>query len=551
METTEKTDLSLNKKVSFENSSKVLAEEKSQIPTMKKSGRFSDVPNADNFGGELGKPQDMPINPSTIKSLSKTPSGISPTLNSINNEIGGERWQNVVKNDKAHSAGIWEINNQTTKNISSGRNFGILSKDTKSSVEIRNLESSIDVPDVVNIGDRTKSTRLVNEESLISSAKSSPKSLMDRFFKPIQEGFVKLVQGGYEILRGGVELISDFVVSSWEAVVGTATAIGQLIAPALPFIPAVVAAISPVGAVFAALLLSGSYLGVYFTTRPDSAAYKKGGIDFFFKSITTKLGNAWKAFGVRFSDDFGGFKQKDNKVSIFQSIMSLIGMVPILGNIVPGARAQYDKVSAIVYSRGIHGNSGIETKAKGNGLAASLQNEFRIKAENMEYEYGSFTDVALAMLNVEHSASYDEAWKFLGSGVNEQGKGYVLMGHSGGVERSAYFSKIMGSLGYGAAMLIGVAGPIGGLVPTNFGNVDQIHLLGSTKEDFVSRMADWLHGTPRDALGNKAESNFLFAGRQYAHNDLGADPKQNPYLHDIENQAGEYLQNHPEGFSQW
>jgi len=390
--------------------------------------------------------------------------------------------------------------------------------------------------------------RAQTQATFAASAGREGSSAITENLKAEKRGFtasmIKAAKGVYEVFRGGVEIISDIAVSTWEAVAGTAVALGQMIAPALPFIPAVAAALTPIGAAVAAVLLSGSYVALL--ALKNNPEINK--TDFFFNSIGAKIGNAWKGFAVRLSDDFGAFGQKDNKVTIFQSLMNVVGVVPVLGNLVPGPHVHYDVIAALFHTRGIHGNEQDVTKSNGRDLAQYLGGNIGIKAANLDYEFGTFTDVAMSLLNIEHSSSYDMALKFLETGLNEQGKGYILTGHSGGVQRSGYMSMILGSLGYATPMLIGVAGPLGGFVTSNFGNINEIDLLGSSKEDPVSRLAEWLSNTPRDANGNMANRYFEYSGGEFSHQDIGVNPNANPYLLDMEKTLQDYAERNKKEF---
>ena len=340
----------------------------------------------------------------------------------------------------------------------------------------------------------------------------------------------------HEALRYTVEAASDFIVSTKEAAFTVAAGLALIAAPAIPFLvrgsPSDWAGQA---AIAGAVLMSGAFVALAWKAGQGSP---RTGASLFVNAPARKIKDAGKAFAVHFSDELGRFGQSDRRTSIRRSMLNIVSMMPVIGSFIPGEKTEFNKISGMVYTPGIHITDTPEAKRNESLFSQRFGSTFQLPALNAGYDFGTVTDVFMGILNLEHSASYDMALKFLESGKNEQGMGYIFVGHSGGAQRSAHAAKILGGLGYGGGMLLGLAGPVVG----TYNNFERIDLIGSSKDDFIAAFGQML--SPLAFLpGGKILTDFSFSSSNgtYSHRNIGADMESNPYLIETESRIWNYL----------
>lgn len=130
----------------------------------------------------------------------------------------------------------------------------------------------------------------------------------------------------------------------------------------------------------------------------------------------------------------------------------LVGAIPLAGHLITGGNRPDVALSGdryIVGSQGIRATTAESDEARHAPLQAELE---RIAAEDGRgvldqptYPHGTILDVGMSLLNLSNGYAYDAVRQILDQGVRP-GAVIDFVAHSGGVQRMAMASRIIGQL---------------------------------------------------------------------------------------------------------
>ena len=321
----------------------------------------------------------------------------------------------------------------------------------------------------------------------------------------------------YAVLTKGVEALTDVAVGAKEL------AFGALLAP-LNFAS-----------------------GIFFGGLSGYKTASRNGEGFF-----ASLGNALET-SVQAS--FGGFEAGVNNavegatfrlynlnlsnLSITQSLNDLVGEIPLVGHFLSGGNTPDEGVNPTgrVYTEV---SSGINALDAASDVQRSLSFVQQVRGDaqgetsvfQATYPYGSLFDVAFSLLGLSNGYAYDAAQQALNQGLTA-GDTLNFIGHSGGAQRVAVESRILGDYGiYGNAFL-GIAGPVMG----SFDNLNTVSLIGSTGRDVVSDLQYGVHDLVLAGNGDVLPYQDLnYQGQSIPHEEpqfpqgTSGNPADKPYF---------------------
>ncbi|MFA6091886.1 MAG: hypothetical protein WCU88_07965 [Elusimicrobiota bacterium] len=184
------------------------------------------------------------------------------------------------------------------------------------------------------------------------------------------------------------------------------------------------------------------------------------------------------------------------KLGLLSGIFRLMGELPIVGPVFQHNdnpnRLDLDAPKRIFLTRGIYGGNALE---QDTALWEAATRHFYPEAyiQAVPYEFGTVTDVIWSMFNLSHGQAYVMADRIMEA--SERGDRLYLVGHSAGVQRITYASRLLGQRGYDVRQMMGIAGPSLGQANVNTLYPTPFKLLLNPGGDIVSAIGLGAKGT--------------------------------------------------------